>query len=206
MQLHGLKPSKITGALKDRPELTGALVKVEEKSRGGGTKPFKTLVLYATNSYVFLRAVLGPKEDRSEPGPIPLEALRHMERGVHVELGEKEITAGITHYDRVMSEYERDPIKPRGDRPYVQEKWDELLPKHGKKTFSVGINARLLKELSDAMGRGKHDAIELEFDLDQAVPHSGTEGGKTYIKAIKVKPHASAREAEGLLMPVRLNV
>lgn len=195
----GLKPSKVLQGVSDRPGLDGALVRVEKKP---GTR-FSRLVLYATNSYVFLRAVLGPEGDGTE-GPVPAVALRHMEKGVHFELGEKEIVAGITRYDRVMSEFTKD----REPEKYVQDKFEELKPPQPKRAFRIGLNPLLLWELAQGMGAGKHDGISIEFDLDKLteVEFGPKENHySTYNKAMTVELIRD-NETEGIIMPVRLNV
>jgi hypothetical protein len=215
------KISKIAGAAASalRPTLSGTWarrekVKVQRYVPVSGIKSEKRqveeehLVLYATDSYVFVRVDTGMIEPEGDvEGPIPLEALKHMERGVVVKLGEKEIVTGITHYDRVLAErlgYEEN----RKEKPYPQERWEELSPARAKEPFRVAIGPDVIGRAAAAMGAsGKSGpGLELEFDMAEAI---GLGKAKTYLKPIRIRPLGGGQlgtvSAEGILMPIRIN-
>jgi hypothetical protein len=211
-----LRLSKLLSKDGFRPILTGAFVKSEkvkvpDLSRSPkDTKEVDHLVAYATNSYAFVRVDLtdaGIAEDGDVPGPIPAVALKHLERGVQAELGEKEIVAGITHYDRVIS----DEVTVGGKQRYQPGEevqypdWHALYPEFGENTISIGINAQLLADLSAAMATGNNGVI-IELDADKLKPVSGSKE-KTVLSVMKVKTMGHLRDrAEGLLMPIRVHV
>lgn len=201
-----------------RPILSGALAKLEKVKvkvwhHPSGERSVQKdeeeehIILYATDGYCFVRVDAGVPGHGDVEGPIPLEALKHMERGVNCDLGEKEIKAGITRYDRVMAEAAM--VEP--DK-YPQEKWDELTPGKIKRPFRVGIGADVIARAAAALGAtGRGDAIELEFDLEETSRIEGEQGWETYLKPIGVRPMSPAtpesfQAPEAIFMPVRINV
>lgn len=203
-----VKPSKALSRDDMRPVLTGAMVREEEvpipADRQGPSGPTTQthLILYGTDSYVFVRIDLGaPDHDGTEenrPGPIPAVALKHMERGVNAILDEKEIVAGITRYDRVIAE---DWGQTPGDEINFPE-YDKLVPDFSKKTFRLGINPRLLMNIAEALGCGPREILYLDFDRAK---FEGPEGGEVHYHTVfKVSTPRTSGQAEGLMMPVRV--
>lgn len=185
--LKRFKPSKVLSRNRVRPMLTGAMVRQERVGE------VEHLVLYATDAYCFLRLDLGVKEEGDFEGPIPAVALQHIQRGVNVTLGEKEIVAGITRYDRVIAEDPRFEVGQ--DVPFPRH--ENLRPEHGRGVFRVGINPTLLKNLADGMG--SEASVILEFDMNLIDPRTPA---NNYLRAIKVLSPRRG-EAEGLIMPIR---
>jgi hypothetical protein len=213
-----LRLSKVLSKDGLRAILTGVLVKSEkvevldpDPSKGlKETMKVDHLVAYGTNSYCFVRVDLtaaGIADDGDVPGPIPAVALKHLERGVQAGLGEKEIVAGITRYDRVIS----DAVTTGGDQRYkpgeeVQyPNWHNLYPEFSENVVKIGLNAQFLADLAAAMGTGNNGVV-LEIDMDKLRPVSGSKE-KTVLSVMKVKTQGHLRDrAEGLLMPMRVNV
>lgn len=217
MKFPKIKLSKVLASKQGRPVLEGAMVKLEDveipdlSQSPLKTKTTKHLVAYGTNAYVFARVDLGaPESEKDVEGPIPTVALKHMERGVEVELGEEEITAGITSYERVIS----DALTFRGERSYSvgdevkYPEWKDLYPEFGKNVLTFGVNPRLLADLADAIGSGSQYGVVIEIDLDKLkdVSDGNHKGSKTVLSVMKVKTMSPLRDkAEGLIMPIRVN-
>lgn len=207
MQFPKIKPSKVVSKEALRPNLTGALVVEEQVYSTLHRENRPHLILYATDSYRFVRLDLGPKEEGNFEGPVPKIALQHMEKGLHFELGEKQITVGITHYDRVMAEGAS--AEPE-QAPWPQRKWADLLPKRGKRRFRFGINPKLLASLAEAMGSAER--VEVEFDLGQVQgPKDMQQDGEwSYLKPIMVRPMYESRndnpQREAMIMPIRIDL
>lgn len=220
----GLRLSKILAKDDLRP-IAGAMVEEEEVEVRDMTpgrpndakKDEKHLVAYATNAYSFARVDLGaPESDKDVGGPIPDVALRHMEKGVNVELGAETIKAGITSYERVPGEQVDHRGKPRykpGDEVSFPQ-FKNLYPEFGDNILSLGINPHLLADLADAMGSGRNNGVIIEIDLDKLKDIEGmglelppgTVGHKTVLTVMKVKTMGPLRDqAEGLIMPIRIN-
>ena len=215
-----LKLSKVVAKDDMRPVLTCAFVREEEVEVIDHSRPpvmgksqkklEKHLIAYATNSYTFVRVDLGlPNlEDDGEGvnvgGPIPLPALQHMERGVHFTLGEDQIKAGITSYDRVISEYLAEKPSDEEGTPNFPD-WHNLVPEFGKKTIKIGLNPRQLYELAQGMGMTRTDGIVLELDSEKLKPLERDGDARQVLSVMKVSI-PSKPEAEGLIMPIRVNV
>ncbi len=207
-----LKLSKVVSKDGYRPVLTGVIVKEEEVEVGppGHSRTVKHLIAYATNSYIFARVDLGePDSERDVAGPIPVEALKHMERGVDFELGEETIRTGITHYDRVISSAlmftsGRDKGKHREAGEEVKfPNWDGIKPEFGENVLKVGINPRLLMELSQGMGMLPTQGVHLEIDIDKLKDVPNQKGKKQVLTTMRVAIPGNDK-VQGLIMPVRV--
>jgi len=213
----GVKLSKVLAKDTWRPILTGAMIRTEKvevrdpdpKRKSGARTTVEHLIGYATNSYTFARVDLGVPGDDDAPGPVPAVALKHAEKGVEVELGEKKITAGITHYDRVISDA---PYKGKEREPgeeVIYPTWDSVYPEFGENVLKIGINPQLLFDLATALGSAKQGVvIELDMDKLKDIKVIGLAvGGKQVLSAMKVKPMGPLREqAEGIIMPIRVEI
>lgn len=215
-----LKPSKALGKKGSAPKLRGGMVKVEPvptRVPGRNEKePKDHLVLYCTNGFTFIRVDLGVKENMDEPGPIPAEALKHIEKGVAAELGLDFVKVGITRYERVLA-----------DAPYADVSgeafpdFEETMDKHwseprGSNRLTLNVNPKLLLDAAEAIGAP--DNIELVFDqrkfieLEHRVQsakerrqHKGKRR-RFYSGPIKMLPRKQIAESEnpamGYLMPI----
>lgn len=166
-----IKPSKVVGDKGKRPAIQGALVEVEPvptRKPGGAPSEMEVkdhLVLYATNSYVFARVDLGVKDNLDEPGPIPMVALKHLERGVHGDLGLDRIKVGITEYERVLAE------APHADTSAdAFPDFEKVIDQHwkdpqGSNMLTLDVNPRLLLAACEAIG--SPEEAQLTFDLRQ---------------------------------------
>lgn len=188
------KPSKVLFKDGLRPVLEAAHLR-EEHGRA---------FLYATNSFSFIRLELDTlpegrgREGTQIEGVIPAVALRHMEKGVNFVPKEETVAVGrLSEYRRVFSEADN---RSEGDFP----DWAKLVP-DVKKSLRVGLSAKLLHELAQAMA-AEGDHVTLEFDLEQTDSLNETVV-QTYNRAIKVEPmrdRIEGRERKGLLMPVKV--
>lgn len=203
--LRKVKPSKIVGGKHMVHRIQGAMVRSEmvEKVKPGGQGKHlvEHLILYATNSFGFLRIDLGAKENGDEPGPVPAVALRHMEKGVISELGESEIRVGITHYQRVMGDFPHD-ADPRHEDDFPEMSKVTPPEPRGEDAMTLNINPTLLKDIADAMGESQN--VQLTFDLTKRKPLVGRKR-KWYGGAIRVKAPMKQwqNESEAVMMPIR---
>jgi hypothetical protein len=204
-----IKPSKVLGGKMSKHSIQGAMVHIETVptqvpgGKPGQTEPKDHLVLYATNSYCFVRIDLGVKDTSDEPGPIPREALVHMEKGVNVELGMDEIRAGITRYARVSGDFPNGDQKGR-DFPDFEEVISKHWPRDpqaGNK-LTIDVNPKLLLAAAEAIGEPEH--VQITFDLRNAKEYP-KQKRRWYSGALKIKPREKHRDhpAEVYLMPIK---
>lgn len=208
-----IKPSKVLGSRTQQHAIQGAMVEMEKVmtqvpgAKPGQKEPRDHLVLYATNSYSFVRIDLGLKDSMDEPGPIPAEALRHMEKGVTADLGMDEVRVGITRYERVSGDF------PNGDRQgkdfpdfekVISKAWPRD-PQAGNK-LTININPKLLMAACEAIGETEN--VQIILDLRNAQEYPGQKR-KWYSGAMKMKPYDEeydrhkVNEAEAYLMPIK---
>lgn len=189
------KPSKVLSKDKTRPRLTAAYL----RNAGDGMR------LEVTDSYRL--AVIPVEGDTStcSEGYIGADALKAIEKGTtnrHVDFVANG-TVDVFPGDGSAVKFDRpDP----GDYPNIEQ----LLGDPPAATFKVGINAKFLHELAQALGNA--EGVELTFDADRIHPGAGS----SYARAIGVRPLSSVvncvsraggdDEPRGLIMPIRVNV
>lgn len=215
-----IKPSKVLGTRKMKAAIQGAIVRLERvptRKAGHGpqdVEPVDHLVLYATNTYSFIRIDLGVKDSMDEPGPIPGVALRHLEKGVSADLGMDRIRVGITQYERVTAD------APNADTSGENfPVFEEVMDKHwrepsGANKLTINLNPRLLLAAAEAIG--EPDQVQLTLDLRKTKEYEpkvytpaerAKRKGKTrrwYSGAMKLTGRNKQQDnpAHGFLMPI----
>lgn len=184
--LRKIKPSRV---LRKRGEpgyhthtIEGALVQVEPvkvQKRGGrrGEKVTEDhMILYATNAISFVRIDLGAPGKWDEPGPIPPQALRHMEQGVNFDLGLDRVKVGITQYERVFTSDLLPGVEP-GEVESFPDFW-KVVKKLGWKNeptssekLTIDLDPRRLLATAEAIGCA--DGIKMTIDLRLARVYDG---------------------------------
>lgn len=207
--LRKIKPSKVLGDKFQRQAIQGAMVHVETvptQIPGGTpsqTRPEDHLVLYATNSYSFVRIDLGVKDSMDEPGPIPRAALQHMEKGVAVELGLDFVKVGITRYERVAGDF------PKGDAKGERfPEFESAVDKHwrsdpkGANKLTLNLNPKLLLAAAEAIGEPEHVQITLDLRKAKEYPKGKR---RWYNGAMKMMGAEKRREnpAQVFFMPIK---
>lgn len=173
------KPSKAVSKDHHAPVLQNGYLR---KTRQG-------FVLHVTDSKIAARIpvnVRKAKGDRRRPplkeGPVPVEALRAIERaeGSVFTARNGTVDVGNVAYKRVDN----------GRFPTM----DDLFPaRRPKKPLVLALNTRMLRSLAEALG---DDVVKIELDLAHA------KAGRYDAKPYHVKPLHG--EGDGLLMPVRI--
>lgn len=216
-----LRPSRAVGTHHQRPALRGALIESERvpvrEFPRSKVKLEEHLVLYCTNGYVFIRVDLGKKEPMDEPGPIPVEALRHIEAGVNANLGLDFVQIGLTRYERTLADapYADTTAKafPKFEKT-MDQFWKEP---QGSNVMTINVNPKLLLDAAKAIG--SEDEIELVLDKrsfkevnDKVMTDKERrqkEGKRRvyYSKAMKIQPRTAVKnnKAYGFVMPMSPN-
>lgn len=187
-------------------------VKVQKHGAKRGEKVSEEhLVLYATNTYSFVRIDLGLKGQWDEPGPVPPQALRHMEGGVNFDLGLDRIKAGITQYDRVFTA----DVMPGVDPPEVGRFPDraKVVRQAGWKsdptsTDKITIDLDPRKLLATAEAIGCADGVKLTIDLRLARVYDGKGRKSRWMRGpMHVQPRDDGYyhepDADAFIMPMR---
>lgn len=155
--------------------------------------------LEATNTYALVRYPVEVEEgDRT--GYVPAEALKGAAKIQRKQFrNELYISVGEQVHVRMGPTYPQ-PLAPDTKFP----DFEQLIPENLSE-FSIGVNAKLLYDLSRALG-ANHDTVELRFTTDK-------EGNPSSLRPILVTCTESIlashkgeekREAVGLLMPVKM--
>lgn len=170
----GLKPSKAVSKDETRPVLQRAYLKRTEDGREE---------IHATDSYIAVRVPVHAPD--AAEGFIGVEELTKIEKGDEFTAANGTVEIGTVTYQRFETESEFPDI-------------DKIWPEPAKRTLEIGVNAKLLLALAQAVGS---DGVKLTIDLDKV-----SEDG-TYLKTIPVAPLGgpAVGEAEGLLMPIRIH-
>ena len=158
-----------------RPTLNRLYLRITETKTGRGRnrRTHRQGWLEATDSYKLVRIPVELDEEDVE-GFIPIEAVTRARKHRVVEIG---AAVGVRVKDVVF------------DRP-GDGTWPDLpkLVEADSSTFSIGLNARLLMELAEALGS---DDLRLDFT-----------GSLTPIKVLPLG--GEAPQSVGLIMPIRL--
>lgn len=219
--LRKIKPSRILRKKSDpgyhTHAIEGALLAVEPvtvQKRGGrrGEKVTEDhMILYATNAFAFARIDLGPPGKWDEPGPVPPQALRHMEQGVNFNLGLDKVKVGITQYERVFTS----DLMPGVEAP--EEKnfpdfWATIKkagwinePTSGDK-LTIDLDPKLLLAVADAIGCA--NGVKLTIDLRLSRVYDGRVRKNRWLKGpIHVQQRDDGyyheTDADAFIMPMR---
>ena len=135
--------------------------------------------LYATDSYKLIQINIIDGDEMTE-GYIPLEAIKESRRtGLPIDASQiDKVSVGGTSYTR-----------PTEIGDYIN-KPSSLIPDRNIAGSAIGINAKYLYELSQAMGT---DIVKLEFDISK-------DGSILPLSPVLVSGNACA----GAIMPVRI--
>lgn len=169
--------------------------------------------LMATDSYIMVKVPIhvdpmsaGGKlaeADKPVPGPIPTAALKHIEslpsKGLkavwsffHARADEVQVGEDTTYKRRDV----------RGEPPKFEKTLEDA--KDMKEPLSFGLDAVLLKNMSDALGAQQ---LKVTIDLDKIETPEG--GDKQYLRALVVEPMNAPPGGDGrvgLQMPVRVHL
>lgn len=170
----GAKPSKALSRSKLRPVLTRAYV----------AQPNGRRELIASNSFILARL---PVADDVPLGPISPEALKRIEKGEKHTITD----SGVVRFegaDGTPIEYH---APEQTEMPFARA-LDAFAP-DGHQVVSVGLNADLLKALSDSIGGSGSVRLDIRVHED----------GMAIGGAVRVTPLGG--DAQGLLMPIRLD-
>lgn len=217
-----LKPSKVVGTRGQVPAIQGAMVRLERvpTRKPGGSPgemvPKDHLVLYATNAYSFIRVDLGVKDNMDEPGPIPAIALKHLERGVHGDLGLDRIKVGITEYQRVLADAPHADVSGAKFPDFETVIYDRWKDPQGSNILTLDVNPRLLLDAAEAIGSPEEVQITLDlrdFEEYESKVLSPEEKKKVkgkrrrwYNNVFKIKARTKSHEDEdavGFVMPMK---
>lgn len=179
-----------------RPVLTNILLRIVETTTGRGRnrKVTRQGYLEATNSYILARIPVEVAEDDHE-GYLPRQSLALARKQGELEAHETVSKVGALGIDRPSREGHQWPD------------FDQLIPKDKSIVAAVGINAKLLHELAQALG-SPQEWLRLEFQGKNVIDAKGKIIGYTINPqaAIRVKPMGGeVPDAVGLIMPVRLS-
>lgn len=211
--LHKFKPSRVVARKDSHTKsraIEGAVIRSEPvPTRKPGGKPKDTeirdhLVLYATNTWSIIRLDLGVQDPFQEPGPVPMEALRHMEQGVQFGLGLDKVKVGIVEYDRVFVDSPDDIAEeqfPEWERTIKKLGWKN--EPSGVNKVTVDLNPKLLLALAQAIGA--EEGVRLTFDLRLTKEYPGRKKSRYVTGPMRVQnrnAETSERVADSYLMPM----
>lgn len=140
--------------------------------------------IHATDSYMAVRVPVHAPD--AAEGFIGFEELTKLEKGAEFTAANGTVEIGTVTYQRFDTEHQFPDM-------------EKVQPSPAKRALEIGINAKLLLALAQAVGS---EAVKLTFDLDE-IAEDGT-----YKRTIPVAPLGgpAVGEAEGFLMPVRIGV
>jgi hypothetical protein len=185
--------TKIEGAVSTdaaRPVLTHVFLRVVERvtGRGRSRRIHKEGFLEATDSYILARTSV-ELDDGDVEGLIPVEALeRAREKGLFtIDVGES------VRVDRVTFE------RPPGTWPDV----DKIIPGDDKIVIAVGLNAKFLMKLAEALGtKGE---VRLELSGEATRTKAGRLQGVRVIPGEPIRVKTLDDNNVGALMPIKLS-